>query len=104
MSGRQNSVKLEILNPRGCVSEIRELAMAPRTGTLDGKVVGLFWSGKAGGDILIARTGELLQERFKGVKLIKYFPGKLDVTKGADPSKLKEVAEKCDVVVNGQLD
>lgn len=100
----KNSVNLEVLNPRGVVSEIKELAMATRTETLDGKVVGLFWSGKPGGDILLARTGELLQERFKGVRLIKYFPGKLDVTKGADPLTLKKVAEECDVVVNGQLD
>ena len=95
---------LEVLNPRGAVREIEKAAMPAGLQSLDGKTIGLFWNGKPGGDVLLSRTGELLQERFKDVNIISYFPGKPDASKGAAPSTIKKVASEVDAVINSNLD
>jgi hypothetical protein len=101
----KNKVLIEVLNPRGIPGVVKATGrIAQRPGTLDGKTVGLFWSGKPGGDALLSRVGELLQWRFSGVKLVKYFPGKTDVSSAAHPTTIKKVAEQCQIVVNGTLD
>ena len=64
---------LEVNNPvaqqRGVLNS---LTASPRPVSLEGKTVGLLWSGTHGGDIALNRAGEMLQERFKDVKVNFY--------------------------------
>ena len=47
----------------------------PRLSQLDGKTIGLVWSGTHGGDVALNRVGEMLQERFEGVETRFYTGG-----------------------------
>lgn len=92
---------LEVLNP---VAQQRGLITAnpisPRSSSLDGKTVGLVWSGTHGGDVALKRAGEMLQERFENLQ-IRFYPG------GGYPSPpdiLKKASDECDVVVGATAD
>jgi hypothetical protein len=43
---------------------------AARPGTLDAKTVGLYWNGKQNGPHALARTRELLAERYTGIRFV----------------------------------
>ena len=60
-------MRLEVLNPAGEVAKVGKKTLAPRPGSLDGNRVGLVFNNATGGDVLLARTAELLEERFKDV-------------------------------------
>lgn len=61
-------VMLKVLIPAGEVP-LDKRAGAPRVDSLDGKRIGLIYNMKPGGDVLLARTAELLKERFKDIKV-----------------------------------
>jgi hypothetical protein len=71
-----------------------------RPASLDGKIVGLVWSGTHGGDIALNRLGEMLQEKFKNVKTNFYASGSYP----APPHILKQAAEECDAVIGATAD
>jgi len=58
-------VTLEVLNPAGQIAKIEKKPLASRPASLDGKRIGLVYNLKTGGDTLLARTAELLKERYK---------------------------------------
>ncbi len=62
-------VRLEVVNPAGEVEKAAKKTLANRPASLDGKRVGLVHNKKTGGDILLARTAELLKERYKNVEV-----------------------------------
>lgn len=76
------------------------IGLSQRLDTLEGKTIGLFWNTKPNGDVFLNRIGELLEEQFKNIKLIKYFPGKPTVTNPSPPLAIREVAGKCDGLIN----
>ena len=92
---------LEVLNP---VARQRAMESAfntnPRPTTLDGKTVGLLWSGTHGGDVALKRAGEMLQERFTGVTVNFYTGGNYP----SPPHIVKQAAEECDVVIGATAD
>jgi len=92
---------LEVLNPvapqRGSVSTLR---LTPRPRSLDNKTVGLVWSGTHGGDVALKRAGEMLQERFKGVRVNFYTGGNYPTP----PDVLKKAATESDVVIGATAD
>ena len=92
---------LEVLNPvatqRGVVTA---QSINPRPSTLDDKTVGLVWSGTHGGDVALKRVGEMLEERFNGIKTIFYTSGEYP----APPHILKQAAEECDAVIGATAD
>ena len=92
---------LEVLNP---VAQQRGVVTArpvnPRLSSLDGKMVGLLWSGTHGGDVALKRVGEMLQERFPNVKTSFYASGQYP----APPQILKQAAEECDAVIGATAD
>ncbi len=92
---------LEVLNP---VADQRGLTNAlstnPRPTSLDNKTVGLVWSGTHGGDIALKRAGEMLQERFRGVKVNFYNGGGYPTP----PRMLKQAAAESDVVIGATAD
>ena len=75
--------------------------LAQRLDTLEGKTIGLFWNTKPNGDIFFDRVAELLEEQFKNIKVIKYYPGKPNPAAPGAASAIKEAAEQCDGVING---
>ncbi len=92
---------LEVMNPvaaqRGMMNAIRVNA---RPKTLDNKTVGLLWSGTHGGDIALKTAGELIQQRFKNVKVNFYNGGNYP----APPHMVKQAAQECDVVIGATAD
>jgi hypothetical protein len=92
---------LEVLDPvaqqRGVLNALK---VNPRPESLDGKTVGLVWSGTHGGDIALKRAGEMLQERFRGVKVKLYNGGGYPTP----PQMLKQAAMDSDVVIGATAD
>ena len=57
---------LEVMNPVARQRAMENVAaINPRLSRLDGKTIGLVWSGTHGGDVALNRVGEMLQERFE---------------------------------------
>jgi hypothetical protein len=92
---------LEVNNPvaqqRGVLNS---LTASQRPESLEGKTVGLLWSGTHGGDIALNRVGEMLQERFKDVT-VKFYNGN---NYPAPPPLVKQAGEECDVVIGATAD
>lgn len=64
---------LEILSPLGQNAGDSNIGVAARRpNTLDGLTLGLLWNSKRGGDIALAKAGELISRRYKNVKVIRY--------------------------------
>ena len=87
---------LEVSNPvanqRGMMNVLKPNA---RPSTLDGKTVGLLWSGTHGGDLALNRAGELIQQKYKDVTVNFYTGGNYP----SPPPIVKQAAEECDVVI-----
>ena len=92
---------LEVLNPvgkqRGVLTAMSTVA---RPSSLDGKTVGLLWSGTHGGDVALKRAGEMLQERFDNVNINFYIGGNYPIP----PHIVKQAGEECDVVIGATAD
>lgn len=92
---------LEVLNPvaqqRGMLNI---LSPNSRPDSLDGKTVGLVWSGTHGGDVALKRAGEMLQEKFSDVKINFYTGGNYPTP----PPIVKQAGEECDVVIGATGD
>jgi hypothetical protein len=91
---------LEVLNPVAQNQADRETsAPAPRPTTLDGVVVGLVWNKKRGGLEALARAGELIRARYRGVTLRTY-----EGSQPCRPEVLKQALQECDVFVGSTGD
>ena len=92
--------ELEVLNP---VAEIRgdlkPQGVSPRLATLEGRTLGLLWSGTTNGDVALRRVEGHMQERFPKVQT-RFFRGEHPFAEGL----LREVAETCDGVVIATAD
>ena len=92
---------LEVSNPvanqRGMMNVLKPNA---RPATLDGKTVGLLWSGTHGGDLALNRAGELIQQKYKDVTVNFYTGGNYP----SPPPIVKQAAEECDVVIGATAD
>ena len=92
---------LEVRNPvarqRGVINAVQA---SPRPQSLDGMTVGLLWSGTHGGDIALKTAGEMLQQRYKDVKVNFYTGGNYP----APPAIVKQAGEECDVVIGATAD
>lgn len=63
---------LEVMNPRGEIPPPPFHAPAERVGDLNGKRVGIYWIGKAGGDSFWDGVEKLVNERYPQAKTIRY--------------------------------
>ena len=92
---------LEVLNPvaqqRGVLNAFHT---SPRPQSLDGRTVGLLWSGTHGGDIALKTAGGMLQQRFNDVKVNFYTGGNYP----APAHIVKQAGEECDVVIGATAD
>ena len=92
---------LEVLNPVAKQRAMENVkSINPRLSTLNGKTIGLVWSGTHGGDVALNRVGEMLKERFENVQTRFY-------TGGNYPNPhhiLRQAAEECDAVIGATGD
>lgn len=79
------------------VAPRKTIALAPRPGSLKGKVVGLFDNTKEQADIVLEALGEQLVKRH-GVKELITRRG-IHYSKPAPLETVEEMARKCDVVI-----
>ncbi|MFC1935179.1 hypothetical protein ACFLX9_00165 [Chloroflexota bacterium] len=91
---------MEVLNP---VAQQRGVLEAQpinrRPSTLEGKTVGLLWSGTAMGDVALKRVGDMLKERFNNMQTRFYVGGF-----PAPTAILEKAATECDVVIGATAD
>jgi hypothetical protein len=91
---------LEVLNPVAqSDGEINVSGTARRPRSLDGLTVGLLWNSKRGGEIALNKAGELISNRFKDVKVIRY-DGSMPCEKGL----MERAKEECDVFIGSTGD
>ena len=75
----------------------KELTMAVRPDNLEGKVIGVIWNRKAGGDVLLNRFVELLDKRFHFAQILRNT--KIAASYGVVEDILNEFSTKCDFTI-----
>jgi hypothetical protein len=99
----------ELVNPEGMIG-LKPLKMNPHPSDLTGKTVLLRWNGKHNGDAYLNRVAELLQEKVKGVRIIKNWESAPETSRiVSNPEASKAAAErlakfKPDIVIGAQGD
>ena len=92
--------ELEVLNPvaemRG---DLKRQSLSPRLAGLEGRTLGLLWSGTTNGDVALHRVEDHLRARFPKTRT-KFFRGEHPFAEGL----LREVAETCDAVIIATAD
>ncbi len=91
--------KIVVLDPTS-KGKPKESAKARGPINLEGKVMGIVWNGKPGGDTLLDRFGELLTERFHLSRIMK-INGKADITSSLSEAEINQLVEKCAFVLIG---
>jgi CRP-like cAMP-binding protein len=90
---------IQIVNPTGA-HEVEQTKLAPRRyDSLRGKLIGLLDNNKPNADKFLQFIGARLQERYSAISLL----AKRKMTRTAADG-LKELSERCDVVVNAFAD
>ena len=95
--------KLEILNPQASF-RIEAHEPAPRLTELTGKRIGLWWNMKAGGDVALQRTAEILAQRFPGTQCAQYVGSVGAMLRHATAEDATRIAQECDAVVGSTSD
>ena len=74
VSRSSTKAQIEVVNP---VAEVRPEAImpAPRLNDLNGKEIALWWNMKSHGDVALAAVAELLENRFQGMKFVRFTQG-----------------------------
>jgi hypothetical protein len=96
-------IKLKVFNP---VAESVQTPLKPanRLSDIAGKRIGLYWNMKAGGDVALARTAELLQRRFPGATFKNYRGSVGWVMRHATSEDVRRVGSECDAIVGTTAD
>ena len=87
---------LEAMNPRGEIPAPPFHAPAPRISDLDGKKIGIYWIGKAGGDNFWDGIEHLLKERYPKAQTVRY-EGPFDL----GDARAAELAREVDTMFYG---
>ena len=85
-----SAATLEVMNPRGDIPPPEFHAPAERISDLEGKRIGLYWIGKAGGDNFWDGVAELLQEQYPGTEIVRYM-GPFDLGDARAAEMVREV-------------
>lgn len=91
--------KIVVLKPTA-EGKGHEVRRTRRAISLEGRVMGIIWNGKPGGDILLGRLGELLRKRFHSPQILK-LDERADMHSGLAESVVDEFSRKCDLVIIG---
>jgi hypothetical protein len=106
---REQAQEWEIINPAGVV-EIKQVQLAPRITTLEGKTIVLRWNGKHNGDNFLDRIAELLKEKVPSAKVIKLYEVDKSTIKisgsMAESERIAQVIKglRADIVIAAQTD
>ena len=91
---------LEVLNPIAqSEGETKVSGAAPRPRSLDGLTVGLLWNSKRGGEVALVKAGELMRNKFKNVKVIRY-----DGSMPCEKDLMERAKRECDVFIGSSAD
>jgi len=94
---------LKVFNPVA-KSVKTHLEPAPRPSDLNGKRIGLYWNLKAGGDVALKRTMELLSEPFPGARF-GFYQGEVGfMMRHLTPKGAERIAREVDVVIGTTSD
>ena len=102
-----NKKKTTVYCPTSVAKTEKSINFVPRIKTLDGKKVGLWWNGKPNGDFLLNRVAELLEKKYKGINIIKFWEIDPSGTAQADKKSdevLDRIAKSSDIVIAAQGD
>ena len=96
-------MRLDLLNPVAQKLE-RKSVSAARLSNLDGKVIGLLWNHRAGGDAALKRTEELLKARYPGLETRNYSGAIGGSIRYMTKDDLNRVARECTAVIGSTGD
>jgi len=91
--------KIVVFDPTS-KGKLKESIRAKRPTNLEGKVMGIVWNGKPGGDALLERIGELLTERFRFSEVLRLY-AQADVTSSLTEAEINELAKRSAFVLLG---
>ena len=103
----KQSQKNVVYCPTGAEITEKLNPFAPRLSTFEGKRIGLLWNSKPNGDFFLNRVAELLVERYKDIKIIKFWEVDPVRTKHADrktDEALDFMAKSADMVIASNAD
>ena len=88
--------RLILLDPT-ISEEAGDKQLATRLKSLEGKVLGLLWNSKPGGDVLLKGVGERLAAKYSLKDVV--FRHKDRIGSGAPPETIAELVDACDAVL-----
>jgi hypothetical protein len=106
---KESTQEWGIINPAGVV-QIKQVQLAPRITTLEGKTIVLRWNGKHNGNNFLDRVAELLNEKVPSAKVIKLYEVDKSTVKIsgaiAESTRIAQVIKglKADIVIGSQAD
>ncbi len=91
---------LEVFDPVAqSEGDIKTGGAARRSGSLDGLTLGLLWNAKRGGEIALQKAGQLISNKYKDVKVIRY-----DGSMPCDKELLERARRECDIFIGSTGD
>ena len=97
LAREEENMALRILNPR--LEGAEGFQPAPRIPTLDGKVLGVLYNGRAGGDVVLEELLGLLKSKYNLAKVV--FRTKPHAWVSAPAEMFKELWQSCEVAITG---
>jgi hypothetical protein len=95
--------ELSVLNPVSIKREIK-FTHANRLDSLNGKKIALVWNGKAGGDILLKYTAELLSEKYPNMNFEFILGDAGSMMRHLTPKQVNRIAKECVGVIGSTAD
>lgn len=90
--------KLEVANPVA-ESTVVSIPPAARPTDLNGLTVGLYWNIKAGGDVALDRTEELMRARYPAANFVRFVGSIGSTVRHLTPRDADRIASTCQVTV-----
>jgi hypothetical protein len=94
---------INVLDPTAKTT-VKQERMATSLNDLNGKVIGLVDNRKPNFDIFLERVEKALCQRFQFAEIVRLKKGGTGATVPLTPEEMKQLAPKCDAVVNGICD
>ena len=93
--------------PTGVEVPQQHRGFAPRPTTLEGKRIGLHWNGKPNGDFFLNRVAALLSQKYKNIRIQKFW--EIDPARTAHADRktdeaLDFMAKNADLVISSNAD